>query len=60
MHIVYVYDITENNCGLTPRFNDYMLVAPPDGVRCGSNDTKRKMCYLLTHFDGFLALTIIL
>ena len=45
--------ITENNCGLTPRFNGNMLVVPPDGVHYGSNDAKRKARYLLTHFDKF-------
>jgi len=27
-----------------------MLVAPPDGVHCGSNDSKRKTRYFLTHY----------
>ena len=37
-----------------------ILVAPPDGVYCGSNDSKRNARYLLTYFDPFQALIIIL
>ena len=47
-------------CRLTPRFNGSGMVAPPDGVHCGNNDTKRKARYLLTHFDQFHALIIVI
>ena len=43
------------NSGLTARFNGNMLVAPLDGVHCGSNVSKRKTFYLLTYFERFQA-----